>query len=360
MTSSCACFSAGLRSRLRRSLRRAFLFTFWLAVGALPLFAQVGGGDPLGTGGNNTIQGRIYLPGSAGSDVRMKVRLESLDMANLSTITDANGGFRFNGLQAGNYTIIVEGDRNFETFREAITIQKRGPTRGTPPQIITVPIYLRLKNSPASGETKVGTVDASLASVPPPALELYNRALAAAKQGDSKAAIKHLQDAIAAHPEFALALNELGVQHLKLGRADKALEPLRAALKFAPESFSPRLNYGIALLETQKFAEAESELRQAIAKNPASPVAHLYLGVALVKLKNLEEAEKALTVAARSERQDLSIAHYYLGGIHWGNRRYQQAAEALETYLRLMPEAPDAARIRRTIQELREKKPPAK
>ena len=61
--------------------------------------AQSGGGDDgIGTGGANAIRGRVYLPTGPG-DVRIKVRLESTDMANLSTITDVNGSFRFNGLQ---------------------------------------------------------------------------------------------------------------------------------------------------------------------------------------------------------------------------------------------------------------------
>jgi hypothetical protein len=45
----------------------------------------------------------------------------------------------------------------------------------------------------------------------------------------------------------------------------------------------------------------------------------------------------------------------YLGGIYWGRREYRRAADALETYLKLAPQAPDAERIRSTIKELRSK-----
>jgi tetratricopeptide (TPR) repeat protein len=78
--------------------------------------------------------------------------------------------------------------------------------------------------------------------------------------------------------------------------------------------------------------------------------------VALVKLKNLDEAEKELLVAAKSDRKDLCIAYYYLGGIYWGKREYKRAADQLERYLELAPNAPDAERIRGTIKELRSKK----
>lgn len=37
--------------------------------------------------------------------------------------------------------------------------------------------------------------------------------------------------------------------------------------------------------------------------------------------------------------EEVSLAHYYLGGIYWGWREYQRAADELETYLRLTSQA---------------------
>jgi hypothetical protein len=197
-------------------LRTASFGALLLGLCVAPLKAQSGRGvDGIGTGGNNTIQGRVYLPGGSGSDLRIKVRLESTDMANLSTITDANGSFRFSGLQGGNYTIIIDGnidgDNRFETYKEPITIDRQTGLTGRSPRVLTVPIYLRPKVV-VSPETRTGTVDVSLASVPPAALELYNKGLEASKKGDSRAAVEHLKGALALHSQFPLALNELGVQ----------------------------------------------------------------------------------------------------------------------------------------------------
>ena len=345
-----------MSENLRFCLRMSSFAALLVLLCAANVNAQSSRGvDDIGTGGNNIIRGRVYLPSGPGADVHMKVRLESTDMANLSTITDSNGTFIFGGLQGGNYTIIVEGDEHFETYREAISIEKQSILMGKLARTLTVPIYLRLK-ADNSSHPKPGTIDASLARVPQSALELYNKGLEDAKKGDSRAAIEHLKGAIALYGEFALAFNELGVQYLKLGQPDKAAEALSSSLKITPDAFIPRLNYGIALLEAKQFADAERELREAVKKSDSSPVAHLYLGVTLARLRKLDESEKELMRAASSNRDDMSMAHYYLGGIYWGRKDYKRAADELEIYLKMTPKAPDAEKIRGTIKELRGKK----
>ena len=49
-------------------------------------------------------------------------------------------------------------------------------------------------------------------------------------------------------------------------------------------------------------------------------------------------------------------AHKYLGGLYWNRHEYKLAADELETYLKLVPDAPDAQRLRASIKEFRSKK----
>jgi Tfp pilus assembly protein PilF len=319
---------------------------------ALRCAAQSGAGvDVTGTGGIHTVQGRIYLPSGKHPDSRIKVRLESTNAGELSVLADVNGAFSFRSLQPGSYTIVVDAGADYEVSRESIYIERdRG--RLTAPRIIAVPIYLQPKRAIKSN-SRPGVVDATPAIVPAAAQDLYNRALESAAVGDHKKAVEELQAAISRHPEFPLALNELGVQLLKLGRADKAADALRAALKIAPDEFMPRLNYGIALLQQRKFTDAEKELRTALARNDSSPVARLYLGIVLASLHKYDESEAQLQRAAGSGRNDVALAHYYLGGLYWRKREYSRAADELEKYLKSVPEAADAERVRSTIRELR-------
>jgi Flp pilus assembly protein TadD len=222
------------------------------------------------------------------------------------------------------------------------------------PRTIQVPIYLQLK--PTKHGVRPGVISAALAGIPKPAADLYLKGVDAAVAGDTKRAIDFLSNAVSYYPEFALALNELGVQYLKVGLPDKAATALGSALKIKPDEFVPRLNYGIALLNQKRYAAAEENLRVAVAKNPAPPTAHMYLGISLAMQRKIDEAEKELLIAIKSASHEVSLAHRYLGGVYIERREYKLAAEELEKYLTQAPKAPDAQRIRSTIQELRSKK----
>lgn len=330
------------------NLLKAILFL--LLIPSVSVRAQSGGRfDGTGTGGKHTIQGHVYLPTQPQEGIAIKVRLDSTNSTGLSVIADADGAFTFRNLEPGPYYLTVEAGKDFDVFKDTINIDREISQN---PRTLTIPIYLRLKpNSPLN----TGTVDALLASAPKPAVERYNKARELAKAGDSKAAIEELKGAISLYAEFALAYNEIGVQYLKLGQLEQAIEALRSAVKFAPEAFSPRLNYGIALLNKKEFSQAESELRRALKKNDSSPTAHLYLGMSLISLRKHDESEKELQRAITLGGDQMSLAHYYLGGIYWGRREYKRAADELETYLKLNPQAPDTERVKNTIKELRNK-----
>lgn len=312
--------------------------------------AQSGGKyDATGTGGQHMIQGRVYLPAQPKEGVIIKVKIDSTNSTGLSVVADANGAFTFRNLEPGPYYLTVDAGDNFEVYKDTINIDREISRN---PRILTVPVYLRLKpNRPLNS----GTVDASLAGVPKPALELYEKARDLARAGNSKTAIQQLKEAISLYPSFGLAYNEMGAQYLNLGELEQAIEALRSAVKLAPEAFSPRLNYGIALLNKKEFSQAEAELRRALKKNDSSPTAHLYLGITLISLRMRDEAEKELQRAITLGGDEMSLAHYYLGGIYWGRREYKKAADELEIYLRLAPQASDAERVRNTIKELRSK-----
>ena len=140
-----------------------------------------------------------------------------------------------------------------------------------------------------------------------------------------------------------------------------AVTTLQTAVRVAPEDFIPRLNYGIALLQKKEFTAAEEQLRIVLQKNDSAATAHMYLGIALLHQqsagpgdqKRYTEAEKELQRAVQLGGDQIASAHYYLAGIYWRNGQHRLAADELETYLKLAPNAPDAERTRATIKELR-------
>jgi tetratricopeptide (TPR) repeat protein len=358
---------------LRREFRlfpvhfAGFLLLFGCIV---PVLAQGGGGiDFSGTGGNNTINGRIYFPSGRRSDSGLKVRLESTNSGGLMVFSDSNGSFSFRSLEPGSYTLTIDGGIDYENVRETVQIDDtRSRTLGITtnvPRVFTIPIYLQPKRTVKSSN-KPGVLDAALANVPEQARGLYNDAQESERAGDTKKAIEQLKSAISLYPEFGLALNELGVLYLKLGQPDKAIDPLKTAVSLTPDSFNPRLNHGIALWGAKRLRDAEAELRQALKRNDSSAIAHMYLGMCLIGHRGVndveqanfyEEAEKEFVRAVELSSDQVARAHYYLGGIFWRKQNFKKAADELEIYLKLSPNAPKVERERTlsTIKELRSK-----
>ena len=322
------------------------------------VLGQGSGRDSTGTGGSHVIQGKIFFPSGRRAEGTIQIKLQSNVSGEISTIADSNGSFTFTSLAPGNYTVVVIAGDDYENAREGVTIDadlnmgRSGVSINPVSRRYTVMITLQPKAS--ANRTKASVVNAALAEVPENARTLYEKALELAKTGDSLRAIDNLRAALSLYPKFPLALNELGVQYLKLGQANKAVQPLRSATTLSPDASAPRLNLGIALLETKQFADAETQLREVL-KATSVPTAHMYLGLTLARLHHGEEAEKELRQAISLSGDQLALAHYYLGGLYWQNRDYRRAADELETYLRLIPNAQDAERVRGTIKELRAK-----
>ena len=339
------------------------LYQYSLLVTSLLLLAVVvqaqSGTDTTGTGGRHTISGRLVFPSGQRADLQLKVRLENQGQGDLTVLSDLNGNFSFRSLIAGNYTVIIDGGEFFETVRESVFIDPYNvaPSRipGAVPvsRPINLQIYLRPKQETV--RAKAGVLNAALANVPKPAVELFEKGLEAASRGDSDKAIDHFKRAVGLYPEFGLALNELGVQYLKRGELDKAEEVLVKVIRLSPEGLEPRLNYGIVLLNQKKFPEAEVQLRATLKINDAVFTGNLYLGITLIYLKNYSEAETKLRRAIDLGGPKAGQAHYYLGGLYWQTGKFRQAADELDQYLKLEPKAANADRVRNTIKELRNK-----
>lgn len=349
-----------LLARCRRCCLLSCIGITLLLVFVIPAHAQSGGGtDVMGTGGRHTIQGRIYFPSGRRTDIRLKIKLENVIAGDLTVLTDSNGSFSFRGLNAGSYTVVVDGGDEYEMVREVVYIDTDGTNarRGIvlPPisRIYSVDISLRLKRLVVA---KPGVLNAALANVPGPARELYESAQQSARSGNHKKAVEQLNQALAVYANFPLALNALGEQYLKLNQPEKAAESFSEALKLSPDDFTSRLNYGEALMQSNRLADAETHLRRALTKNEGSWPGHMYLGITLLRLRRFDESELELRRSLTLAGDDLALPHYYLGGIYWARADHKRAADELEKYLKLAPGAPDAERTRATIKDLRGKK----
>ncbi|HEY3135047.1 MAG TPA: tetratricopeptide repeat protein [Blastocatellia bacterium] len=326
-----------------------------IAICAVAACAQSGGidpdpGDP-GTGGKNSIQGRIFVRGGGRLAQRAKVKLLSLASGEQFLMSDDSGAFMFRRLRGGTYTVVVEAGEQFEKATETVDIIEPMRRKDDSGVNISVTIYVEPKRSPSNGT--VGTIDASAGLVPDAAKDLYKQAVESAKSGDRKKAIDELKEALAIYPNFMTALNELGVQYIALKQFKEAAEALRTAIKIAPEAFHPRLNYGIVLVNLKNYKDAATQLQIAVQKDSSSATAHFYFGRALVSLGSYDAAEKALRQTISIGGEEATEAHRYLGAVYIEKHDSPRAADELEQYLKLAPKAKDADKIRVIIKDLR-------
>lgn len=323
-----------------------------------PAFVCGQGAASTGTGGSSTLKGDVFFPSGRRAEASVQVKLQSSHAGEITVMTDAKGSFTFGSLAPGNYTVVVDAGENYEIARESVVIESElNPMRSAGsvnPTADRYSVMINLQPKLQSGaRAKASVVNAALAEVPDEARTLYEKGLELAGAGDALKAIDNLRAAVSLYPKFPLALNELGVLYLKVGQPGKAIAVLESASTIKPDAFLPKLNLGIALLETNRFSDAEKQLREALRLNQSIPTAHMYLGITLARLHNDPEAETELRNAISSGSNQVGLAHKYLGGLYWKRHNYQQAADELDTYLRLTPSAQDADRVRATIKDLR-------
>ncbi len=335
------------------------LFGFCLLI-SLMLFlvstsqAQMGGIDPdpgsPGTGGRNTIEGRIYYPSGRNVDKRFKIRLTGIRGGDFFTMSDDSGAFSFRRVAGGTYTVTVEAQNDYESAIEQVDVIDTVSSRGT---MFGRSYNLQIRLSYKKGSENPGVVDVALLAAPKSAVELYQKALQSEQAGDNEKAIDQLQRAIALHPRFALAFNKLGVIYQRLGSFDQAEKALASAVEISPEVFEIRLNYGVVLLSNRHYAKAETQLLRATEMRSSSAAPHLFRGKTLIHLKRYSEAESELRQVIKLGGEDVALAYRFLGALYNEQGEVKQALEALEKYLSLAPGAKDADNVRQIMKQLR-------
>jgi tetratricopeptide (TPR) repeat protein len=195
----------------------------------------------------------------------------------------------------------------------------------------------------------------------------------------------------AGRPVYTAYLN-MGYVLFNKGDYARAVEAYRQALSIKPNSCQCHYNLGEALYANQDYAGAEKEYRRVLelrAGGLASRARH-FLGLALYKQKRIDEAiaeylgaieqaggiyseahynlgiallERGQAPAAEREfrlaiEQEKSWpeAHYNLAQALENQRRYREAADEYDVYLKLMPAGTDSADMRKYIDYLRRKK----
>src|SRR5216684_2776994 len=158
-------------------------------------------------------------------------------------------------------------------------------------------LFLPLLSNAQSREPSYGVSVREL-SIPPKALQAFQKGVELLAKKDAAGSLPHFQRAVAEFASFYEAYYKMGVADLKLWRVADAEEAYRRSIELSGGQYAqPLLALGVLLSYREKFAEAERVTREGLDLDPTSWAGHYSLGCALFGLDRLEEAEKSVQEA---------------------------------------------------------------
>ena len=111
---------------------------------------------------------------------------------------------------------------------------------------------------------------------------------------------------------------------------------------------------GFAQYHLKQLPAAVESFRRAVLLNEKSINANLWLGMTLRQNARLDEAETYLKQANLLAETKLPDVHWQLALLYNQLKRYGEAADELEMFLKAQPDARDAQQIRKLIQKFRQ------
>jgi tetratricopeptide (TPR) repeat protein len=309
----------------------------------------------------NVITGHVFgesrLPLS---DVFVEL-LDDLGVTVNRTRTNSSGRYEFASLPEGRFKVRVlpYGTDYAEQVQEVVVANFSALGGGSGGEIQQRDFYLRLRaNLNAGPFAAPGTVFAQ--EVPEAARKLYERGVAELRAKKEREGFESLKGALAAFPDYFAALDRLGTEYAVRGGSNPAYyEAARVLLTKAvgvnPGSYSSTFGLAFAQYHLGMNGEAVQNFQRAVRLHDKSVNGHLWLGVALKKAGKLQQAEVSLKRANKLGEGKVPEVHMRLAEVYGDQKRYGEAADELELFLKQRPDARDADKIRQLIAQLREK-----
>ena len=198
------------------------------------------------------------------------------------------------------------------------------------------------------------TFSVTTGAAPKNAKSAYDKGIENAKKQKWPDAEKELLKAVQTYPKYAIAWYELGRVYQQQKKYDDAGRALNEAIKIDSKFISPYGQLALLAAIQQKWQDVVVHTAEMFKLNPlVNADIYFYSAVANYNLQNMEVAKDHAREAAKldSQHRNPKINHL-LGVILVQSQEYKDAAENLQTYLKLSPNAPDAATVKQTLAEL--------
>jgi len=199
-----------------------------------------------------------------------------------------------------------------------------------------------------------GTISMVSLAAPKDARKAYEKGLDALKKKKFEDAQANFEKAVEVYPNYSTAWYELGLLQGGLGKPDMARKYFEKAVECDPRFVQPYIEISILELHSQKWKGLADVTDRIVKLDPFDyPQAFYFNSVANYNLHNMDAAEKSAVAAERLDtRHAFPRVGLLLGWILANKKDYAGAAERFKDYLRLVPDATDAAKVRSQLAEV--------
>ena len=299
---------------------------------------------------SNSISGHVsndqHMPLA---DLRVEL-LNEVDSVIRTVKTDGSGLFVFRKLSDGTFHVRVQ-TSNTSYVSQTKRVELARP-HGFGAAFEELDFILVSKDKSGS-ITRPGVV--FVQEVPEPARKQFQKATELLeKQNKRQEAFVALKSAIDLFPQYFDALELLGTEQVKDREYEAAIPSLTKALEVNSRSFASSFALGVAQYNLKQVQPAIESFRRAVLLNERSINANLWLGIALRQTTRPDEAEAYLKRADVLADSKLPDAHWQLALLFNQLKRYKEAADELEIFLKVQPDARDVELIKKLIQRLRQ------
>lgn len=272
--------------------------------------------------------------------------LNDVDSILARTRTDSSGLFVFRGLTAGIFQVKIQ------TYGSGYVSQTQRVQLERTRAFEQLDFVLLMKKSTAISASP-GAV--FVQEVPDQARKEYARGAALLqKNGQETEAVTALKKAVEIFPLYFDALELLGIEYVKAQEFEPAIPLLTKAIEVNARAYPSLYALSVAQYNLRQLPAATESIRRAVNLNPKSSNAQLWLGMLLRQTDKLDEAESYLKQADHLAASKSPEVHWQLALLFNQLKRYNEAADELELFLKVQPDSKDTALIRKLIQRFRQ------
>jgi len=282
------------------------------------------------------------------ADIRVEL-LNELDTVIQTVKTNGSGLFIFRKLSDGIFQIRVQtAGTNYISQTKRVDLA-RPHGFGVTTEEIDFILSINRSSGPI---TKPGVIFAQ--DVPDAARKEFQRGSDLIQKSKREEGFVALKKALEIFPQYYDALDLLGTEQVKATQYEPAIGVLTKALEVNSKSYTSCLALGVAEYNLKQLPSAIESFKRAVLLNDKSVNANLWLGIALRQTTRADEAENYLRQADRLADGKLPDVHWQLALLFNKLKRYKEAADELEVFLKVQPDSQDTELIKKLIAKLRQ------